>query len=148
MKHDDRHERIAQELAALAQRGRLSPQRVVIWARKHRASALHGCFQWDDTRAAQQYRLWQARELIVSVEVVYEDGRQRQVYVSPITTRRGGQGYHRLVDVLSDNALRDGFLSQALYELERTCEKYADLHELAGVRAEVRLVRVGGRKAS
>src|SRR3972149_10762515 len=104
---------ILQELVALARRGRLSPKRVVDWARRNRSSGLHSCFQWDDSRAAEQYRLWQARELIVSVEVVYEDGKRRQVYVSPISSR-GKAGYHRLVDVMSDGELRGEFLTQAL----------------------------------
>ena len=137
----ERKERISSELAALAKRGRLAPRRVVDWARAHRSSALHSCFQWDDSRAAEQYRLWQARELIVSVEVTYSDGKRRQVYVSPIKGRAHGEGYHRLVDVMSDGERRALFLSQALDELERVCAKYEDLCELAGVRAAVRLVR-------
>lgn len=132
---------VAEELAAIARGGRLDPKRVVDWARRNRSSALHSRFQWDDTKAAEQYRLWQARELIVSVEVTYADGKQRQVYVSPISTRGKG-GYHRLVDVISDADLRGQFLSDALAELERVCARYEDLTELAGVRAAVKLVRL------
>ena len=140
MAGNDRRKRIAAELAALATQGRLAPKRVVQWAKTHRSSALHACFQWDDTRAAAQFRLWQARELIVSVEVVFLDGKKRQVYVSPLVSRGAG-GYHRLVDVMDDEGLRAQFLAQALDELERVCAKYEDLCELAGVRAAVRLTR-------
>lgn len=137
------------ELANLARahRGRLDPKRVVAWARKHRKSALHSCFMWDDTKAAEKFRIWQARDLIASVEVVYEDGKRRQVYVSPVTSRGRG-GYHRLVDVMTDEELRDEILTQALDELERVCAKYEDLCELAGVRAAVRLVRQTKGKAA
>jgi len=141
MKVSARRKKLADELATLAKSGRLSPKKVVAWAKAHSGSALHGYFQWDDSRAAHQYRLWQARELIVSVEAVYDDGVKGQVYVSPTTTRHQGRGYHRLVDVMSDAALRAQFLTQALHELERICEKYSDLCELAGVRQAVRLVR-------
>lgn len=144
----ERRQRIAEELATLASRGRLAPRRVVRWARTHRKSALHGCFQWDDTRAAEQFRLWQARELIVSVEVTYADGKRRQVYVSPIVSRAGGHGYHRLVDVMSRAELRAQFLAQALDELERVCDRYTDLCELAGVLAAVRFVRVQNKTAA
>ena len=140
MKRGERRKRIAEELAALAKRGRLAPKRVVEWAAQHRASALHSCFQWDNSKAAQAYRIWQARELIVSVEVVYSDGKRRQVYVSPIVTR-GREGYHRLVDVMDGKALRAKFLAQALDDLERICAKYEDLCELAGVRQAVKLAR-------
>ncbi len=136
-----RRERIAEELAALAKRGRLVPKRVVAWARAHRRSILHSCFEWDDRKASEQYRIWQARELIVSVEVTYPDGKRRQVYVSPVQARPSGEGYHRLVDVMSDKERRAEFLAQALDELERVCAKYEDLCELAGVRAAVRLAR-------
>lgn len=136
-------ERVAAELARLSGRNGLSPRRVVDWARTHRSSALHGCFQWDNGKAAELYRLWQARELIVSVEVKYEDGKRRQVYVSPMSSRGSRGGYRRLVDVLSEDDARSAFLAQALTELERVCSKYDDLTELAGVRAAVRLVRVG-----
>jgi len=136
-----RRERIAAELAALAKRGRLVPARVVKWARGHRGSALHSCFEWSDTKAAEQYRVWQARELIVSVEVTYPDGKKRQVYVSPVHARVAREGYHRLVDVMSDDEKRWRYLEQALDELERVCARYEDLCELGGVRAAVRLVR-------
>lgn len=139
-----RPEVIAKELAALERQGRVDPKRVVAWARSHRASALHASFLWNNTKAAEQYRLWQARELIVSVEAVYEDGVRRQVYVSPMVSRGRG-GYHRLVDVVVRKELRDQFLSEALKELERVCAKYADLAELTGVRAAVRLVRSRAR---
>jgi hypothetical protein len=33
-------------------------------------SPLHGCFEWDDTEAAEKYRLDQARKIIRSIEVV------------------------------------------------------------------------------
>jgi hypothetical protein len=141
MKRSAKRELIAAELAALATRGRISPRRVVEWARSHRRSALYGCFQWDDKKASEQFRIWQARELIVSVEVVYPDGKRRQVYVSPVHARPTGEGYHRLVDVMGDADRRARFLTQALDELERVCSRYEDLCELAGVRAAVRLVR-------
>lgn len=136
-----RKEKLAAELAALAKRGRLDAKKVVLWARSHKRSALHGCFNWDIKKAAMEHWLWQARELIVSVEVIYPDGKARQVYVSPIYARAKGEGYHRLVDVMNNAQRRTMFLEQALAELERICEKYEDMCELAGVRAAVKLVR-------
>jgi hypothetical protein len=147
MAHGARKQQVAAELEALAAaKGRLVPKRVVDWARTHRKSALHACFEWNNSRAAEQYRLWQARELIVSVQVTYADGKRRQVYVSPIVSRP--QGYRRLVDVMSDETLRAQFLAQALEDLQRVCDKYIDLTELAGVRAAVALVRVGRETAA
>lgn len=128
---------VAAELALLYRQHRaLDPAVVVAWAKKHPTSALHARFTWDDSKAAREHRLWQARQIITEVEVTYADGRVRQVYVSPVPMRRRG-GYLSLVDVLSEAGRRRQFLEQALAEYERANLKYEDLAELAGVRAEV-----------
>jgi len=135
---------IAEELGALYRRfGGLDPRMVVKWAAGHPESALHSRFQWDDTRAAREYRLQQARQLIVEVEVEYPDGKVRQVYVSPIRQRKRG-GYLRLVDVMNRAELRAEFLAEALAEYRRVGAKYQDLRELTEVR---RAVAVASRKA-
>jgi hypothetical protein len=56
-------------LAALEDsEGRLMADAVVDAARDP-SSALHPCFEWDDTAAAHEHRLDQARRLIVSVKL-------------------------------------------------------------------------------
>lgn len=129
--------------AIYKQHGGLNPVVVVDWARTHARSVLHGRFEWDDTKAAHEHRLWQAREIITEVSVEYPDGKERQAYVS-LQAMRGGRGYLSMVDVLSDRGLRKQLLAQALAEYERVGEKYRDLEALAGVRAAVRRVRARG----
>lgn len=63
-----REDAIRERLAKLARAGRLTPDQVVADARKP-TSPLHDEFEWDDSKAAQKYRLEQARGLIASVEV-------------------------------------------------------------------------------
>ncbi len=63
---------IKQELEALAEanNGILRPEIVVEFARDAK-TALHSRFEWDDTEAAKQYRLWQARQIIkVAINVL------------------------------------------------------------------------------
>lgn len=55
-------------LLALEQDGRLVPADVVEAARDPR-SPLHSHFEWDDSTAAEKYRIEQARTLIRSVKV-------------------------------------------------------------------------------
>lgn len=140
---------VVSELAAIYKdRGGLDPGYVVQWAKRNPRSALHGRFQWDNTKAAHAYRLWQARALITEVEVEYPDGKKRQVYVSPVTSR-GRSGYASLVDVMSDRERREEFLAQALAEYERVGVKYHDLEELAEVREAVgRVRRRRGKKSA
>jgi hypothetical protein len=129
---------IAIELAKIYDdEGGLMPESVVLWAQKNPTSALYTRFEWDDSKAAHAHRLWQARQLIVEVSVIYADGKRRQVYVSPMESR-GEEGYLKLVEVLDDAERRALFLAQALAELERLSEKYRDLQELAGVREAVK----------
>jgi len=54
--------------------GELSAEGVLLDARLAQ-SPLHSFFEWDDSEAAQQYRLAQARLMIRSVAIVYVDSR-------------------------------------------------------------------------
>lgn len=61
---------VIEELNKLAKNGRLTPRDVIDYARPD-DSPLHEYFEWDDSIAADQYRLYQARKLIARVEVNY-----------------------------------------------------------------------------
>jgi hypothetical protein len=106
-------------------------------------SPLHSHFCWDDTKAAEQYRLWQARELIqVVVHVLPGRSIETRAYVSLRDSRGGENGYRALVDVLSDTDLRRRLLQDALAELRYFEEKYRDLKELAQLFLVSRKLRV------
>lgn len=64
-------ELVTEKLAELAKKngGRLTPN-VVLEEAKDRDSVLHNLFEWDDTLAAHQHRIYQARQIITSVRVV------------------------------------------------------------------------------
>ena len=38
---------------------------------------LHPCFEWDDEKAADNYRLYQGRNIVRSVHVIQDDGEDR-----------------------------------------------------------------------
>lgn len=129
-------EEIKAELAKLAEKagGRLMPEAVVEFARNP-STALHSQFDWDDSEAASKWRLEQARGIIrVQVEVK-ESGKQSvPVYVHLRSDREEDGGYRRLVDVLSDNDLREQLLTQAKQDMRTFKKKYEILEELAHVR--------------
>lgn len=134
--------RIVKELhrLAAANHGLLLPEQVV-QAAKHPSSVLHRRFEWNNTKAAAQYRLWQARQLIsVSVQVL--PGSQEPVHVfMSLRSDRGSGGYRTTVSILSDAEQRQQLLDDALMELNLFNRKYATLRELAGVFAAARKVR-------
>ncbi|HVL14161.1 MAG TPA: hypothetical protein VM529_16440 [Gemmata sp.] len=79
----------AAELAAIRERdGGLAPAAVVEAARPE-GHPLHAAFEWDDTKAGHEYRLWQARSLIRAVVVTHEDRRPEPLYVH-VRTEDGG----------------------------------------------------------
>jgi hypothetical protein len=84
------------EIKAIESRaGRLTPEQV-IEAAEPEGSALHACFDWDDTEAARKWRMEQAREIIrsVRIEVVIEERTLRTVgYVHDPTKDQNVAGY-------------------------------------------------------
>jgi hypothetical protein len=130
-------EQILTELQRLSSvnRGMLNPQAVVDAARD-KTSPLHNQFTWDDTEAAEQYRLQQARRLIrVTVRFLEpsEPSTTTRVFVSLSTDRKAGNGYRVLADVMSDAKLRAQLLADAHRDMLAFRRKYAALSELADV---------------
>lgn len=125
--------KIVEELNAIARRhnGLLRPIDVVDFARE-KTTALHSRFEWDDTKAAEEYRLWQARELIhVAVTVIPGTKEKIQAFVSLNSDRqKDGGGYRYLVDVMSDPNQRARLLQEAFEEFKRWENKYRQLQEL------------------
>lgn len=122
------------ELKKLEKGGILKPEDVVEFARNPR-TALHSRFTWDDSAAAHQYRLIEARKLIeVYVEVIDNMEAPTRIYVSLSSDRsQPGGGYRQTRKVMSNAALRSELLQQALRELETWKLKYQTLEELAEV---------------
>lgn len=142
-----RNEEIVGFIKRLADRdGLILPERVVEAARP-KTSPIHDQFEWDDSIAAQKYRLIQASDLIrVSVEVIDCGGNRDPVMVrafTSLTTDRGGEAgsYRATVSVLSDAEMRKQMLSDALAELAAFERKYAMLKELADVFSAYRRAR-------
>jgi len=112
--------------------GALTPEDVLTEARK-RTSPLHGFFTWDDTEAARQWRLAEARELIRSVTVTYIGTDASSRTVRAFVHYGEAHTYEAMARVLANDEKRAALLTQALAELAICRRKYADLKELAGV---------------
>lgn len=114
--------------------GILRPEDVVEFA-KNPKTALHKKFTWDNDKAAHEYRLWQARELIrVSVNILPQNNKPFRAYVSLVDDRKNpGGGYRALVDVMADGELREKLLEQAIKDMRGFQKKYKALKELASV---------------
>lgn len=129
---------ILEELTLIADsnNGFIDPVKVVEYARSP-DTALHSKFEWDDTEAAEKYRIWQARMIIrAEVEVITEanDTPSRR-FVSLLDDRKADtdRGYRAMVSVLSDEALRMKLLDEAKRDMLLFRRKYSMLKELAEV---------------
>jgi hypothetical protein len=121
-------DKIQQELKQIkGRRQLLQPKEVVAWAAKNKSSELYRCFEWDDGKAAEAYRIWQARELIKLV-IVLEPNKPQYVSLSVDRTQNGG--YRNLEEVEAAQPLRKVLVRDVLAEFVRLRERYADLGEL------------------
>lgn len=119
--------------------GLIVPEDAVEWARANPQSDLHHSLEWDDERAAHQYRLWQVRKLI-AIYVVSEEGHRATVSLK--SDRSRGAGYRLVNDVMRNAEMRQQALNEALAELQRLQERYQYPQELARVFEEAEHVRV------
>lgn len=129
------NKKIQNELMALcnANGGILKAEDVVDFA-KNPQSAMHSHFTWDDSEAAHQWRLHQARMLIRVTVVVSPDKKDHmRAYVSLGDDRYDGGGYRVMATVLTDEERRRQLLDEALLEVNRWMQKYNRLSELAKV---------------
>lgn len=142
----ERLERIKDKAASL------TPALVLKDARNIR-SPLHTFFEWDDTVAAERYRLEQAGHLVRSVVVSFEATEPqpvRQVLIEsvepapapaprmvraflPIKSEAGERSYVSTQQAMGDPVMRRQVLERAHSEMTAVGRKYAELSEMAEV---------------
>ncbi len=123
--------------------GILRPAEVVSFARDPE-TALHKRFEWDDTEAAIEYRLEQARHIIrVTVCLVGDNPDPIHAYVSLISDRKGSDSYRSIEEVMRSPKLREELVAQALREANSWRSRYERFSELAPIVKEIK--RAQGR---
>jgi hypothetical protein len=106
--------------------GTLTPDLVLSEVEKDKSHPLRDAFEWDDTKAAHQHRLLQARKLIVSVRVLNTSNGPTTAFVS-VRTPDKGRNYVPTIEALSDDDLRERLLSDARQMVESLERRYAHL---------------------
>lgn len=133
-------EKLEELKAIYRDNGLLQAEQVVERARDPE-SPLHDDFEWDDDKAAEQYRLVQARQLIrvaVSIDPNLDEPVKVRVFTSLKSDRKNpGGGYRSMQDVLAHDGMRQELLQQALAEFKSARDKYKEVKELAEVFASV-----------
>jgi len=117
--------------------GGASPEKIVEDARDPK-SPLHAEFEWDDTLAAHEYRLEQARYVVRAVEAewTYEETKVRtSAYVA--VAQGSKTPYRETRRVLTNAEEREKWKAQALADLRAWRTKYNHIKELVDVYAAV-----------
>ena len=118
--------------------GALTPELVLNESRDEKA-VLHPCFEWDDGKAAESYRLYQARKIISNITVKIETSANEtstpvRAFVSISDSAKKETGNFVSIGVaMNDEVMRAQVLKNALYELQTFKRKYAAYSELQNI---------------
>lgn len=120
---------VKQELLDLRDdEGTIHADRILDWAEANRESRIASQLEWDDTKAAREFRLSQVRRLI-AVHVC--DAENNRSTVNLRFDRSNGGGYRDLETVMNNSQMRGQALADALADLRRLEQRYDYLSELA-----------------
>ena len=104
-------------------------------ASRENNAPLHSCFEWNDDLAAEKYRLWQARQIIINITVVIETANtvpHVRAFVSVADSCDKGK-FIQIQKALENNEYRAQILKNALAELQTFKHKYSVYSELSKV---------------
>lgn len=125
---------VQEVLQALYDEGQELTPRLVLDRARDPQHPLHNRFEWNDTKAAEQYRLTQAGDLIRSVKVRYEkgdgtEGRTRSYH----SVRRddGARVYKTAEAVAMSPAMTQALLAEMRRDWSRMKARYSDFAEFA-----------------
>jgi hypothetical protein len=128
--------------------GVIRPEVLVSESRPKKAP-LHPCFTWDDAKAAELYRLGEARLIIRSIRVleVFEGNQEPQPirgFVHVSDAEKGG-GYQSVARVMSSEELRLQAINYSIGLLNQAKDRLA---ELRGLEKSVRKIEAVVRDLS
>lgn len=105
-----------------------------------KGAVMHNCYEWDNKKAAEKYRLWQSKNIMSNLTIVYETADVGTETVKKLEVRafqntseeREGRFIH-VQDAMEDPEYRRAVLERAFRELAMFRRKYADLQELSQI---------------
>lgn len=117
----------------------VTPEQVLDRAR-NKKTELHKCFDWDDSVAAEKYRLVQARQvlsklIVVKRDVSNEEKEPIQFRVMMKNENTKNSTYKQTIVMVKDEDEYQKLLAQAYSELHSFKQKYSCLSELAEILA-------------
>jgi tRNA A37 N6-isopentenylltransferase MiaA len=101
-------------------------------------AVLHDEFTWENPEAAHKWRLYEARQIVKSVEIVpAKTGKPVRAYEATFTTATqeapAERVFRTIDDVLADPTSRDELLGQCIRDLLALKRRYGAIQELSQV---------------
>lgn len=121
--------------------GKLTPENLLDVSRPEDAP-LHDVFEWNDSVAAEKYRVRQAAKIIrcLTVEIVEETSNEPLQFSAYSSLHKNGgekSVYTNTMYAMKVPEKREVILHNALCQLRSFRRKYSQLNELSGVFAEI-----------
>ena len=120
-------QKCAEEIMAIGEDVR--PEQVLEKARNE-DTELHKCFTWDDTIAAEKYRLVEARRVLKLLIIEEKEPPQDRPPIRLFHKTKEGEGYKHVELVVKKPDEYEALLARAYAELKAFKAKYAMLEEL------------------
>jgi len=127
-------EKVAKHIANLEKKYGEVTGEIFLESARSEKSEMHKLFEWDDRKAAEEFRKAQARIIIASIRVTVVSEE-----VEPIVTRAFVQyeqqksGYISIHKAMDDEEKKESVLDHARKELRWFTEKYKSFEELSTV---------------
>lgn len=122
---------VGEELERMKVNGSVTA-RDVLEAARDPANVLHGCWDWDVEKAAEEHWIGKARQLIRSIVEVKTSaaGKRTKQFAFVHVTDADGPRYVDVDHVASDDEIRDAAIEEALTQVEGLKRRYEFITEL------------------
>lgn len=122
-------QKVGEELEEIERNGNIAPEHIIEYAERHKDSELHKCFEWDNDEASRKYRMWQARQIICSIELeIKEEPRETsRVYFKVKEKETNEKVFKSIKEVSKDDELYQQIIEEAKEKLVRYKEIYEAL---------------------
>lgn len=104
---------------------------------KNTSTELHKCFEWDDTKAAENWRKQTARVICCSLQVVVEKEEEQPTTYRLIQHDKSEMAYKPVILTVRNNDEYSRLLNQAKAELKSFKDRYQKIVELQAVIEEI-----------
>lgn len=128
---------VGAEMEKIEKRDGQVTSRSLLEAGRPEDSALHKLFEWDDSKAAELYRLKQATDVITHIHIVVEEKPEQPYRAFVNIQESSGQiesgRFINIRSAMENEETRRIVLNTAISEAKRFSQKYASYKELSEV---------------